>query len=194
MAPEASTTETGRTMAGRRLLAATVRRASQRLLHGLRMAVAALVVLLFAYMTVAVLAQVIGRYVFNFSIASAAETATFAQIWMVMLGAGYAMRRGLHVSVDIVVNRLPLGVVRLLNVVITALCLWFLWVLFEGSLRLIEVGRDQTSAALQIPMLYPYLVIPAGAAYFALEFVLTMWTKCVERPGGHGADREQPGL
>ena len=147
------------------------------LLAGLRALIAVSVIVLFAYMTVAVLAQIIGRYVFNFSIDWAVESATFAQIWMVLLGAGYAMRRGLHVSVDILVTKLPTGVVRCLNLVITGLCLWFMGVVFEGSLGLIRVGALQTSSALQLPMNYPYLAIPVAMAYLALEFVLLMWAR-----------------
>lgn len=154
-----------------------------RLLAGVRAVVAGAVIVLFLYMAVAVLAQVIGRYVFNFSIDWAVESATFAQIWMVLLGAGYAMRHGLHVSVDILVAKLPRMLVRVLNAVITVLCLWFIWVVFDGSFRLIQVGALQTSPALQIPMSYPYLAIPVAMAYLALEFSIVMWLKTFGREG-----------
>jgi TRAP-type C4-dicarboxylate transport system permease small subunit len=162
-----------------------------RLLTALRAVMAGAIILLFAYMAVAVLAQVLGRYLFNFSIDWAVESATFAQIWMVLLGAGYAMRKGLHVSVDVVVAKLPAALVRLLNAVISLLCLWFLWVVFEGSLRLIEIGSLQTSSALQIPMRYPYMAIPVATAYLALELVLVLWARSF---GLRPADEPEAGM
>jgi TRAP-type C4-dicarboxylate transport system permease small subunit len=132
---------------------------------------AALIVLL-AAMVVAVLVQVAGRYVFNFSIGGATELATFAQIWMVLLGAGYAMRERLHVSIETLVEMLPKALARALMVPVAALCLWFLWVVFEGGLQLMALGAIQTSAALQISMQVPYVALPVSAAYFGLEAAL----------------------
>ena len=87
----------------------------------LRLIVTWLVIGFFGYMAVAVLIQVVGRYVFNYSIDWAAETATFAQIWMILLAAGLAMRTNLHVSVDALTNILPVPILRFLIVVIVRL-------------------------------------------------------------------------
>ncbi|WP_149538142.1 TRAP transporter small permease [Siccirubricoccus phaeus] len=138
----------------------------------LRRAVDGVLILLLTAMIVIVLAQVVARYGFNRSIAGADEAATFAQIWMVLLGAGYAMRQRLHVSIELVVERLPVLAARLLLIPVAGLCLWFLWVVFQGGLLLMQVGAWQTSPGLQVPMDIPYAMIPAGAAYFALEAAL----------------------
>ena len=147
-------------------------RIGQRLLGLLRRVVEIVLIGLLAIMLVAVSVQVAGRYVFNYSIPGADEVATFAQIWMVLLGAGYAMRMRLHVSIELVVERLPPLVARALLVPVAALCLWFLWVVFEGGLLLMEVGAIQTSPSLQLSMDMPYAMLPIGAAYFALETAL----------------------
>ena len=143
-----------------------------RIVAGARLAVAAIVVACFAYMTLAVLAQVFGRYVFNFSISWTEETARYAQIWVVLMGAGIAMRRGLHVAVDAVAALLPLKWARALSLLIAAGALWFLGVVVYGSLPLIELGwLFETSPVLQVPMWIIYLSLPLGAGYFALELV-----------------------
>jgi len=134
-----------------------------------RRVVDVVLILLVGIMVVAVLAQVAGRYVFNFSIGEATEIATFAQIWMVLLGAGYAMRERLHVAIETLVEMLPPLVARLMMLPVGALCLWFLWVVFEGGMLLLEIGAIQTSAALQISMQIPYIALPVSAAYFGLE-------------------------
>ncbi len=143
-----------------------------RIVAGVRLAVAALVVACFAYMTLAVLAQVFGRYVFNYSISWTEETARYAQIWVVLMGAGIAMRRGLHVAVDALVAMLPLAWARAFSLLVVAGALWFLGVVVYGSLPLIELGwLFETSSVLQLPMWVIYLSLPLGAMYFAVELV-----------------------
>ena len=150
----------------------------QRLAAALRFIAATIVVVCFAYMTLAVLAQVFGRYLFNYSISWTEETAKFAQIWVVFLGAGIAMRRGWHVAVDVLPAMLPLGYARAVSVVVAAGCIGFLGLVVFGSLPLIELGfMFEVSPVLQVPMWIIYLCIPIGAAYFAIEIVL----KVVER-------------
>ncbi|WP_203073080.1 TRAP transporter small permease [Falsiroseomonas ponticola] len=161
----------GATMAGA-AQAAWPLRIAQGALRLLRRLVDLTLILLLGIMILAVLAQVAGRYVFNFSIGEATELATFAQIWMVLLGAGYAMRERLHVSIETLVEMLPPLLARLLMLPVAALCLWFLWVVFDGGLQLLEIGAIQTSAALQISMEIPYVALPVSAAYLALEAAL----------------------
>lgn len=145
----------------------------ERVLGAVRWTVSGLVLLFFSYMLIAVLVQVVGRY-FAFSIDWAAETARLAQVWMVLLAAGIAMRDRLHVRVDALVNLLPPALVRLLTLVVTIACLWFLSLTIKGSLALIEVGRIESSPVLRLPMWIAYLCLPLGLLYFALELVLSL--------------------
>lgn len=149
------------------------------LLTGIRFLVGTAVVLLFIYMAIAVLAQVVGRYVFSYSFSGAAETATFAQIWMVFLGAGLAMRQRLHVGVDLLHTVVPAPFKRLIAVVILAAGVWFLWIAIAGSQRLLQLGQFQTSSALGIPMWIPYMSLPVGLGYFLLEFIVAYVGKII---------------
>lgn len=159
----------GRALPARALLPLRLARLA---LAGLRRGVELVLILLLAAMVAIVLAQVVARYVFNHSFPGADEAATFAQIWMVLLGAGYAMRARLHVSIELVIERLPPALARALLVPVAGLCLWFLWVVFQGGVQLMQVGGWQTSPGLQLPMDLPYAMLPVGAAYFALETAL----------------------
>ena len=162
------------------------------LAKALRLTAATVVVVCFAYMTLAVLAQVFGRYLFNYSISWTEETAKFAQIWVIFIGAGIAMRRGLHVAVDVLPSMLPLGPARTVSVVVAAGCLGFLGLVVLGSLPLIELGwMFETSPVLQVPMWIIYLCIPIGAIYFAIEIVLSVIDRW-DRPYGQPASAEQP--
>ncbi len=149
-----------------------------RTVQGLRTIAVWVVVACFVYMTLAVLAQVFGRYVFNYSISWTEETAKFAQIWVVLIGAGITMRRGLHVAVDVLAAMLPLNLARALMVLVAAGCLWFLGIVIYGSLPLIELGwKFETSPVLQIPMWIIYLCLPLGAIYFGIEIVLSVFAR-----------------
>lgn len=155
---------------------------------GIRAVATWVVVACFVYMIVAVLAQVLGRYVFNYSISWTEETAKFAQIWVVLIGAGITMRRGLHVAVDVLAAMLPLNLARALMVVVAAGCLWFLGIIVYGSLPLIELGwMFETSPVLQVPMWTIYLCLPLGAFYFGIEIVLSVIARW-DRPFGQPID------
>lgn len=158
------------------------------LLRGIRWLVAGLVILFFSYMTLAVLVQVGGRYLFDYAIDWTAETATFAQIWMIFLAAGLAMRERLHVSVDMLTDVAPVTMRRLFIVIIAAACIWFLAEAIRGSIALIDIGRIQSSPVLQIPMWIPYLSLPVGLLYFGLELLLALaarWTRPIANVEPH---------
>ena len=145
-----------------------------QIIAGVRAAIEIVVIVCFAYMTLAVLVQVFGRYIFNYSISWTEETANFAQTWVVLMAAGITMRRGLHVAVDVLAAMLPLGLARTLSIFVTAGGIWFLGVVIIGSLPLIELGwMFERSPVLLVPMWIVYLCLPIGAFYFALEMVLS---------------------
>ena len=146
-----------------------------QIIAGVRAAIEIVVIVCFAYMVLAVLVQVFGRYVFNYSISWTEETANFAQTWVVLMGAGITMRRGLHVAVDALPAMLPLGLARIMSIFVTAGGIWFLGVVIIGSLPLIELGwMFERSPVLLVPMWIIYLCLPIGAFYFALEMVLSV--------------------
>lgn len=147
----------------------------ERLLEAIRLVVKIVAVLLFAYMLFAILAQVVGRYLadyIDFSITWTEESARFAQIWMILLGAGIAMQYKMHVGVDIITQRLPILARRIFLVVTSACCLGFLYLAASSSFSLIAIGRIQTSSAMGLPMWIVYWAMPIGLSYFGLEFIV----------------------
>lgn len=142
---------------------------------GIRGAIAALVVVLFVVMMTAVLVQISGRYIFNYSISGVEEVATFSQIWLVLFGAGIAMRRGQHVVVDVLALFLPVGVRRVISVIVALGSIVFVAIVARTSLALVNFGFIQSSPALQIPMWIVYLCLPAGSIYLILEIVAATW-------------------
>jgi len=148
--------------------------ALERICLALRFICSTVAVILFTVMLIAVLAQVAGRYFFNFSIAQAAEIATYSQIWMVLLGGGVALARGQHVAIEAIPAALPLPLARLALIAIAVISGTFLFILAKGSLPLLKMGMMQTSPAMRMPMVYIYACLPVGAGYMILELLLSV--------------------
>ncbi|MEI4487360.1 TRAP transporter small permease [Frigidibacter sp. MR17.14] len=159
-------------------------------LTALRRLVDAVALLLLAYMACAILAQIVGRYFFNYSIAWSEETATFAQIWLTLLGAGIAMRHNQHVGVDVLVRKLPRPVQQACGFAGLALGAWFLATVVVGSLSMLAIGFMIKSPALRMPMAVPYMALPVGFGYFLLEFVIATIPRAL-RPETIGATPDE---
>ncbi len=156
---------------------ATIQQLLESIVAFLRRVVIFLVIVFYSYMVVAVVIQVFGRYVFNYSIGWASETATFAQIWMVLLAAGVAMRSNLHVGVDALASKFPAAIQKILITISAVAAVWFLWQAISGSMAMIKIGQIQTSPAIGLPMWIPYLSLPIGLSYFGLELILAFINK-----------------
>ena len=140
-----------------------------------------LVIIFFVYMVLSVFYQVLGRYVFHYKLGVAAETATFAQIWMVLLAAGIAMKKNMHVGVDILLRVLPKKFQKIIIIFSFIFILSFLILALKGCVALISVGFESTSPALGIPMWIPYLSVPIGIIYITIELVIVTISKYKER-------------
>ena len=68
-------------------------------------------------MVIVTFANVIGRYVFNHSIAAADEIARMAFVWLTYIGSIVAMKEGSHIRVDIVVSLVPPAVRKVFDVI-----------------------------------------------------------------------------
>jgi TRAP-type transport system small permease protein len=140
-----------------------------KVLSAIRAVASAWVIVTFTIMTIAVLAQVGGRYFFNYSIASSAEIATLSQIWMVLVGAGVAAREDIHARIDALVNKFPVPVRRMFSLATSALGIVFLLSIVVGAMPMLKNGQFQTTPTLGVPMWIPYLGLVIGPLYFAVE-------------------------
>ena len=84
-------------------------------------------------MTLITFANVVTRYGFNQNILWALELTVFLFGWLVLLGASYAVKKGAHLGVDIVINILPPEPRRILGLVAVAVCIVFSFLMLKGS-------------------------------------------------------------
>lgn len=145
----------------------------EKILKVCRLIAKAGIVITLTYMVIAILFQIVGRYLPNdLDISWTEESARFAQLWMVFFGAGIAMHRNLHVGVDVLTGMLKGTSKKILVVLCAVFAIVFLIVAIRGSFDLIEVGGIQRSAGLNIPMSWVYFIMPFGLFYWLLEYIL----------------------
>ncbi len=84
-------------------------------------------------MTIITFANVIARYFFNSNILWALEATVFLFGWLVLLGASYAVKKGIHLGVDAVVNILAPAPRRIMGLVAVAACLIFSLLFLKGA-------------------------------------------------------------
>ncbi len=119
-------------------------------------------------MTVLVLVQVVLRYVFSVPLVWVEEMTVFLMIWMAFMGAALGVRRGSHIAMTILVDRLPARAARALFVASTIAIIAFCTVVAWQGVRLALSVAGQRSAALGLPMTVPYLIVPLGALLIIL--------------------------
>ncbi len=110
-----------------------------------------------------VLWQVFSRYVLGAPSSFTQELARFLLIWVGVLGAGYGVGQHDHLALELLPQRLEGRARAWLRIVIQGCILLFAGgVLVAGGLRLvyIQLSLGQTSASLNVPLGYVYLVLP----------------------------------
>lgn len=113
--------------------------------------------------------QVIFRYLLNFPLFWTEEFARYCLVWSSLLGSAVAVKRGQHIAVTILIERMPPALRRVLTIVALLAVAAILAVILWGGIQLVAITRAQISPALRISMSVPYLAVPVGAALMLLH-------------------------
>jgi TRAP-type C4-dicarboxylate transport system permease small subunit len=124
----------------------------------------ALLVIIFALLTLDVVWQVVSRYLVGQSSSFTEEFARFALIWLTVLGAAYinGQVEG-HLSMDFLLAKLPVQKQKRNHRVIQILMACFaLVVMVIGGINLVylTLSLGQVSPALNIPLGWIYTIVP----------------------------------
>lgn len=161
--------------------------ALDRLADTLSRAVCWLLVGLGAVMSVIVLLQVFFRFVIYVPFPWSEEISRYLMIWLGMLGSFVALRKGRHIGVTFLMERLPAAAHRVLAPLVQAALIGFLAVITREGWDLALFNASQKSPALMVPMIFPYLAIPVGAALMVLELTAGLFKQLFP------ADETKPG-
>ena len=130
------------------------------------------VVAVFAVMIVITFLQVVFRYVLTAPLPWSEEAARYCFVWIVFLGAALGLERGVHLGVDLLVNRMPTGMRRNTAVACNICIAGFALILIYASAPVLQLNAWQQSPALGIQVSYVYMAIPVSMALIALIALL----------------------
>jgi len=139
--------------------------------RGLNLFEEATTAFLFALATVLAFAEVVLRYIFNGSLGSM-ELVIFSLIWASLIGASSGIRHGVHIHVEILVDRLPGGLRRGALVVSLAFSAAFTLFLFIFGLQLVgfTIQSGETTPEMRVPMWPFFFVVPLSTGLMTVRF------------------------
>lgn len=120
-------------------------------------------ILAFIGMCLAILIQVFARYLFQYPTPWAEELSRFLNVWAVFLAVAWAAKKGSHITIRAILDRLPASwqhpLVLLIDILVSILLLAVFW----GSITMMQSSYTMFSTALHIRMTYFYLPLTIGS-------------------------------
>jgi TRAP-type C4-dicarboxylate transport system permease small subunit len=131
-------------------------------------------------------ANVVGRYLFDFSLLGSDEVEVFVMVGMTFLGAVVVTRRNEHLRMDVLVRFMPAPVRLALRIaeqlLLIALAGFVLTQSYFYASQMLRLGRTSDMAG--VPMWIPHGSVALG---FALILLIAIWRLVAVTTG-----REQP--
>ena len=114
-------------------------------------------------------ANVVARYVFDYSLTWASELTVYFFLWGMFFGAAYCFKIDGHISIGLLVENVSKKLAKVLMLLTRTVTFSYLAIVaYYGCKYLVLViDLDETSIDLEIPMRIPYLVIPISFAFGA---------------------------
>ncbi len=141
----------------------------QRISGVLRRSTEAIIMVLMALLVVVVVVSVFCRYILLWPLTWSEEVGRYVMIWLGFLAASIAVRQGLHVGVDFVVQWVPAAAAGWLRRLARAATAGFLLVVTVYGFILVTNLWDQYSPVMDIRMTWPYLAIPVGSLLMLIQ-------------------------
>jgi len=117
-------------------------------------------------MVISILLAIISRFVIKIPIPWTEELSRYLMIWMAFIAGSLGLKRGVHVGINFVVQRVPEAVSRWMGLITNiALLIFFMVLIIEGFHMTILVA-SQMSPVLRVSMAWVYSSLPVGATLF----------------------------
>lgn len=138
--------------------------------------VMAVCVTLLGAIVLTISASVFSRFVVFNPLNFADPMSKYLMQWAAFLGVGLAVRAGEHVFVDMLYASLGRRARRVLIVAINVLLtILFAAVLWYGLGNALSARASRDPFVFNVPMVVPYLSVPAGALYALIQSNLSTW-------------------
>lgn len=159
--------------------------------QGITRGIEALVVVVFALLTLDVLVGVVTRYVFGSQLQGTDEAATLMMVWIGLVGAALAYGEKSHLGLDVLVRAMDPGSRAIVRFAVHTVVLVFaaLIMVYGGWWLVRETWQaEQMIAALGIRKAWMYLSMPVSGVLICLYALEAMIVELMTRGGGE----EQP--
>lgn len=149
----------------------------RKTLHAVATALALLAVLCIVIVLLATVADVLRRSLAGESVPGVVELSDVMMVAIVFLGLGYAERQGAHVSMTLLVRKLPPRAAAILNglglLLIMVIVAWMVWVTADRALESIET-QEYRFGLVRVPVWPARVAIAVGLATYLLELALRL--------------------
>ncbi len=115
----------------------------------------------------AIVIQVFYRYFLNISLEWPFELSIYAYIWTLYLGAAWGVRKGRHVKFNILYDKLPIKVQKMVNIIFNTITTAVFIIIFKPVWEYLLFNYRIKTVALKIPWTYVFMV-------FSIFLVLTI--------------------
>ena len=170
----------------------------RRAVHAITQVLAFLAVLCIVIVLVAIIADVTRRSLAGKSVQGVVELGEVMMVVIVFLGLGYAERRGAHVSMTLLVRKLPTRSAAIINglglLLVVAVVGWMVYVTADRALASFEV-REYRFGLVRVPVWPARIAIAVGLAVYFLELVFRLFDDIQAARGkGPGPVSEDAGV
>ena len=123
-----------------------------------------IIVIAFAIMVIACFIQVVNRNIFRIPVSGFEEAAKYSMVYMVLLGTELGLRDGTQISIQGVVDKLPLKARKIIRVLARIIVIVFAAVMTKSGWAMVmkQAKIGQSSPGLGIPMYIPYFALVLG--------------------------------
>lgn len=130
--------------------------------------------IVFAILVVVTFAGVIMRYFVNNPFVWLEEVQLACFVWIAFLGGGAAFRTGNHVAIEFIVDRLPTGLRKVVEVLIYLVVIIVLGYFFIQGSNLVNqmANTGRTTNILKIPYKIIYSAFPIGCILMIINFTI----------------------
>lgn len=121
-------------------------------------------------MLIIVLLQIITRF-FGASLSWTEELSRYLLIWIGVLSASAALKRGAHAGVDFFITLFPKRHRNLIGVFNAIIMIFFLFYFINGGWESAIKANRITSTALELKMFWPKVAIPVGGILMIINLI-----------------------
>jgi TRAP-type transport system small permease protein len=133
-----------------------------------------LLFIMLAIMSILIFWQVFARFVVGNSLTFSEEASRFLMIWLTLLGAGYAIKEGSLIAIDILQNKLSGLPGKILKSLMSIIACSFYIVLIVYGFSMSQAISFQVAPTTGISMFWPMLALPVGGALMLLNTVAAL--------------------